>query len=465
MNLIAFREMTHNLRLWVAAGPLLALTSAMLTVVFSMRSATETAAEEEVGLMDQYDGTLLALVLLSGLATAAVAIRQTALRTRRRTAYFSIAGLNPSVASTGFIQQLMGIAAIFTVLGALLGWAISPFAVELIAWATSGRHDLVGHTDIHAITGAAIITMGLALIASTRGSQVARDVEPIEALKPRPYMPHQYGRRSFIVGFIAAGGAILTAVLAITLPSLERYAYRPIEAANVVAISAGAMAVLLAAFFALAAPLYCPFLIRAWTVFIPERHLPTLFLGRRGAAYQAGRTLEAFNVVLVGALLVGSALSIYFARSSLDPAGRGWVEARDVSGVILAAVPLVLGLTGAILTVLAASRSRTDEARVLCLSGATTRQVLAAGFFEAFILAVTATAVALAGVALVGTCTALGLANVPGSPGWPQTLGFDGPVWWAPLGVTVLGMVLVTAASLPSLIRGLRSPAAWGTLV
>jgi hypothetical protein len=220
------------------------------------------------------------------------------------------------------------------------------------------------------------------------------------------------------------------------------------------------MAAFLIVALTLTAPLYCPFLIRVWTFFIPERHLPALFLGRRGAAYQAGRSLEAFNVVLVGALLVGSALSIYFSRSALDPAGRGWVEARDVSGVVLAGVPVALALVGSIFVIVATSRDRTMEARVLRLSGATSRQVLVAGFTEAFILAATATAVALAGVAVVGFTTGLGLSRVSTAPDWPVALGFDAAVWIAPLGVTVFGMVLVTAVSLPYLVKGLNHPAA-----
>jgi hypothetical protein len=219
------------------------------------------------------------------------------------------------------------------------------------------------------------------------------------------------------------------------------------------------MTALLAVCFALTAPSYCPFLIKAWTVFVPERQLPALFLGRRAAAYQAGRSLEAFNVVLVGALLAGAILSMYFSRSALDPAGRGWVEARDVSAAVLAAVPVTIAMAGSTMTVLATARSRVEESRILRLSGATPRQVLVAGFTEAFILAATATAVALCGVALVGLCLGVGLSRVAAGPAWPATLGYDSLVWLAPLSVTAFGMILVTAATLPSIIQGLRGMA------
>ncbi|MDR1633715.1 MAG: hypothetical protein LBS27_02065 [Bifidobacteriaceae bacterium] len=457
MTPVAMREMFTNLRLWMAAGPLLGLTAALLTITFSMRTLNESLAEEEVGLMDQYDATLLALVLLAGLATATVSVYQAAQRTRRRVARLAIAGLTPSGAATQFSHQVVGIAAVSSVIGIVLGWAVAPQAVRFIAWAGSGRGNLRGQTDAYAIVGAFVITLGLALIAATQGASQARSVEPIEALKPLPLQPPRprSRRRSWLAA--ACGlGALVTGTLTAVLPGLDALGAGTIEGANIGASLAGATTVLLAVFFALSAPVYCPFLIRAWTVFLPRHRMPALSLGRSGAAFQARRSLEAFNLILVGALLAGATLSIYFARSALDPAGRGWVQARDISGVVLAGVPVVLALVGSVLTVVATARSRAAEARVLKLSGATSRQVLLAGFAEAFILAVTATAVALAGVAMIGLATGIGLAGVAQAPAWPATLGFDPVVWIAPLGVTLAGMALITAVAIPSLIQGLR---------
>ncbi|MDR1187438.1 MAG: hypothetical protein LBK95_08280 [Bifidobacteriaceae bacterium] len=457
MTPLAIRELLTNLRLWLAAGPLMAMTAALLTVTFSMRSLSESLAEEEVGLMDQYDATLLALVILAGLGATTVSVYQAAQRTRRRVAYQAIAGLTPSAASSQFTHQVVGIAAASAVCGIAVGWAFAPGAMRFIAWASSGHGDLAGHTDAHAILGSFIITLGLALIASARGASQARSVEPIEAIKSRPFRPPagRTRRRAWLAG--ACGlGACATGVLTAVLPGLDRLRFQPIEAANIGASCAAITTALLAVCLALGAPAYCPFLIRAWTVFVPKHRLPALSLGRLGAAFQARRSLEAFNVILIGTLLAGAALSIYFARSALDPAGRGWVEARDVSGVVLAGVPVVLALSGSVLTVIATARSRASEAQVLRLSGATSRQILLAGFTEAFILAITATAIGLAGTALVGLATGLGLSRVAASPGWPATLGFDPVVWIAPLGVTVFGMALVTAVALPSLIKGMR---------
>ncbi|MDR2380138.1 MAG: hypothetical protein LBE08_03020 [Bifidobacteriaceae bacterium] len=458
--LLAFRELGSNLRLWLAAGPLICLTGAMLTIVFSLRSLDESLAEEELGLMDQYDATLLAFTLLGSLAATAVATYQAAQRTRRRTAYLAIAGLAPASAAANFTRQVLVICGVATLVGIGVGWASAPAASQFIAWASSGRADLVGRTDTHAIVGAGVIAFGLALIASTRGAQVARSVEPIEAIKPLPFRPRRGARWRARAGVLTGIATLVAGATTIYLPATDSFHYRPIEAANAGATSAAVMTATLAVFFALTAPVYCPWLIRVWTFFIPERHMPSLFLGRRGAAYQAGRSLEAFNVILVGALIAGASISIYFARSALDPAGRGWVEARDVSGVVLAGVPVLLAMTGSTMTVLATARSRVDESRILRLSGATSRQVMVAGFAEAFILAATATAVALAGVVLVGLCVGVGLARVPGAPPWPTTLGFDPLVWLAPLGVTAFGMALVTAATLPSLVKGLRGPVA-----
>jgi cell division protein FtsX len=453
---LTLREMITNLRLWLAAGPLLALTAALLTITFSMRSLNESLGEEEVGLMDQYDATLLALVLLAGLGACAVSVYQAALGSRRRIAYQAIAGLAPSGASGQFTHQVVGIAAVSAAIGTVIGWATAPQAMRFIAWASSGRGDLTGRTDAHAILGSFVITLGLGAIAATRGASQARSVEPIEALKTLPFRPQGRSRKRTFAAIICGLGAFVTTVLTIYLPGLDRLRFQPIEAANIGAVCAGLTTALLAIFFSLSAPLYCPFLIRAWTVFIPAKRMPAIALGRRGAAFQARRSLESFNVILIGALLVGATLSIYFARSALDPAGRGWVEARDVSGVVLAGVPVLIALTGSILTVAVTARSRVSEAQVLRLSGATSRQILLSGFTEAFILAVTATFVALAGVAIVGLATGLGLSRVATSPGWPGSLGFDLVVWLAPLGVTVLGMGLVTAVALPSLAKGLR---------
>jgi hypothetical protein len=456
MTPLAIRELLTNVRLWLAAGPLMGMTAALLTITFSMRSLNESLAEEEVGLMDQYDATLLALVVLAGLGATAIAVYQAAQRTRRRVAYQAIAGLTPSAASSQFSHQVVGISAVSAVAGIAAGWASAPQAMRFIAWASSGHSDLAGRTDAHAILGSFVITLGLALIASSRGASQARSVEPIEAIKPLPFQPAGQTRRRTWLAAACGLGACLTAVLTAVLPGLDRLRFQPIEAANIGVIFAGTTTALLAVFFSLSAPSYCPFLIRVWTVFLPKHHLPALSLGRSGAAFQARRSLESFNLILVGALLSGATLSIYFARSALDPAGRGWVEARDVSGVVLAGIPVVLALTGSVLTVIATARSRVAEAQVLRLSGATSRQVLLAGFTEAFILAVTATAVGVGGVAVVGLVTGIGLSRVASSPGWPATLGFDPVVWLAPLGVTVAGMILVTAVALPSLMKGLR---------
>jgi predicted lysophospholipase L1 biosynthesis ABC-type transport system permease subunit len=455
---LALRELLSNLRLWLAAGPLLALTAALTTITFSMRSLNQALAEDEVGLMDQYDATLLALVLLAGLAATTVSVYQVAQRTRRRVANLAIAGLTPSGASTRFSHQVMGVAAVAAAVGICVGWATAPVAMRFIAWASSGHAGLEGRTDAHAILGSFVITLGLALIGATQGASQARSVEPIEALKDRPFQPRKGSRRRLWLAGAGGAGAALTAVLTAVLPGLESLRYRPLEAANITATCAGTTTALLAIFFWAAAPAYCPLLIRAWTVFLPRHRLPALSLGRSGAAFQARRSLEAFNLILVGALLAGSTLSIYFARSALDTAGRGWVAARDVSGVVLAGVPVLVVLTGSVLTVVVTARSRVDEARVLRLSGATGRQVLLAGFTEAFILAVTATLVAMIGVAIVGLTTGIGLAQVATAPDWPATLGFDPVAWMAPLGVMVAGMALVTAVALPTLARGLRQP-------
>lgn len=406
--------------------------------------------------MDQYDATLLALVLIAGLGAMAVSVRQAAQRSRRRIAHLAIAGLAPSGAGSQFSHQVVGIAAVSAALGIVVGWASAPQAMRFIAWASSGRGDLRGETNAHAILGSFLITLGVALIASTQGSGLARLVEPIEALKTRPFQPRPRSRRRAWLAVLCGLGACAMAVATAILPGIDSLRFRTIEAANIGASCAGVTTVLLGVFFALGAPVYCPLLIRIWTVFLPRRHLPALSLGRLGAAFQARRSLEAFNLILVGALLAGSSLSIYFARSALDPAGRGWVQARDVSGVVLAGVPVLVALTGSVLTVVVTARSRVAEAQVLRLAGATSRQILLAGFTEAFILAVTATSVGLGGVAVVGMSTGIGLARVAASPGWPATLGFDPVVWLAPLGVMVAGMALVTAVALPSLIKGLR---------
>ncbi|MDR2454504.1 MAG: hypothetical protein LBD51_08220 [Bifidobacteriaceae bacterium] len=459
MIAVLWREVMTGARLWIAAGPLIGLTAGLLTIVFSLRSLGESLAEEEVGLMDQYDATLLAFILLTALGATTVAVYQAAMRTRRRSAYLAIAGLAPSNAAAHFTRQVLAVCTAASLAGIGVGWASAPAASRFIAWASSGRADLVGRTDTHAIVGAAVISFGLTLVASTRGAQVARGVEAIEALKALPFRPRRGGRWRARAGLASGAGALAAGALTVYLPSLGEFGDSPVGAANAAATWAAVMTALLAVFFALTAPVYCPFLIRAWTFFIPERRMPALFLGRRGAAYQAGRSLEAFNVILVGVLVVGATISIYFARSALDPAGRGWVETRDVSGVVLAAVPLLIAMTGSTMTVLATARGREAESQVLRLSGATSRQVLVAGFAEAFILAVTATGVALIGVALVGLSMGVGLARVDGSAGWPGTLGFDPLVWLAPLGVTAFGMALVTAATLPSLVKGLRGPA------
>ncbi|MDR1442299.1 MAG: hypothetical protein LBJ02_07930 [Bifidobacteriaceae bacterium] len=453
---LAVRELLANLRLWLAAGPLLGLTAALLTIAFSMRSLKESLGEEEVGLMDQYDATLLALVLLAGLGATTVAVYQAALRTRRRVAYQAIAGLTPSAASSQFSHQVVGIAAASAAVGIVIGWACAPRAIRFIAWAGSGHGDLVGHTEAHALLGSFVITLGIALIASTQGAAQARSVEPIEAIKPLPFKPHAQSRKRTWLAVACGLAACLALALAVILPGLDSLRFRPIEAANIGATCSGLATVLLAVFLALAAPVYCPFLIRSWTVFLPKHRLPALSLGRFGAAFQARRSLESFNLILVGALLAGATLSIYFSRSALDPAGRGWVAARDVSGVVLAGVPVLVALTGSVLTVIATSRGREGDAQVLRLTGATSCQILLAGFAEAFIVAVTATAVALFGVALVGLSSGIGLSQVAGSPGLGATLGFDPVVWLAPLAVMVLGMALVTAVALPSLIKGIR---------
>ncbi|MDR1824236.1 MAG: hypothetical protein LBR27_02700 [Bifidobacteriaceae bacterium] len=461
MTRLVLRATLRNIRMWIAAIPLIALTTAVLVAVFSMRTAgqgLQDLEEEEAGLMDNYTAVILALTLIAALAAVGVAVDRAASRSRQRIGFFAIAGLSPTYASTLFYHQVVALAGLAVLLGLGLGAAMTPGAVELVVWAGAGHVGVIGAVDAHALVGAGIITMGVSVMASVRGAQVARSVQPVEAIKALPWTPQRSARPKAFVALIAAVGAVGAAVACLTIPGRMAFAERPLEAANWVVALGTTMAGCLAILFTLTASAYCPRLIRAWTIILPESHAPTLLLGRRGAAYQAGRSLNAFALVLVGTLIVGSAMSIYFARSSLDPAGRGWVETRDISAAVQAGVPVAFALVAAVVTVAITARNRFAEAQTLRLVGATGRQILQAGFVEAMILAVTASLVGLGGVVLVALAVGAGISNVAGSPGWPGAYGLDWLVWVAPLGVTVLGMALVTATSLPSLIRGLRHP-------
>jgi predicted lysophospholipase L1 biosynthesis ABC-type transport system permease subunit len=448
----------RNIRLWLAAGPLIALTTAVLVAVFSMRTVGGDLEAEEVGLMDNYLATMLALTLVAALGSTAVAVDRAASRSRQRIGRFSLVGLSPTYAMTLFYHQIVALACLFVAVGLAVGAWITPAAIQVIVRASSGHVGVTGHVDTHALVGAAVIALGVAIIGSVRGAQVARSVQPVEAVKPLPWAPRRSARVKTVASLASALGVVATAIACCLLPARQAYTGRPIAAANAVVIAGGLMTAFMAVLFALTANLYCPVLIRAWTIILPENHAPTLLLGRRGSAYQAARSLHSFNLVLVGCLIVGAGTSIYFARSSMEPAGRGWVAARDMSSAVLGAVPVGFALTASVLVVAITARNRFAEAQTLRLVGATPRQILLTGAFEAAILAVTATVVGYIGQVVVALVVGASMARIAGGPGWPEALGFDWIVWVAPLGVTVLGMALVTVTSLPSLVRGLRHP-------
>jgi putative ABC transport system permease protein len=455
MILAALREARTNLRLWFAIGPIIMLATALMLIVFSMRDLSVHTTEGESA-MQRTDATLLAVVLAATLAILAISINQAVGASRRRYAMFELVGMAPSGARSMLTQQVVICTVVATGLGLALGVATARPVVHLLSRVGTETRPVSGHIDAHALVGATVIALGVSLIAGARAMAVTRTIQPVEALKPRPWVPPPPApwRTTWVV--VAWTVAVAASVLAAAMPYRPTFRALPVEAANLAASFGGLHTLALAAALALTAPTYCPKLIRAWTALIPERLVPTAFLGRRGAAYQAGRSLEAFNLVLVGALLAGAAASLYYGRSALDPAGRGWVEARDMTAVVLAGVPVALALVGSAATVAISTRNRFDEVQTLRLLGATPRQVLLAGFFETMILAVTALAVAAAGVAWVALSAGTGFAAVRNGPDWPESIGWGAPVWLGPAAVSTFVIALVTACSLPSVIRGLR---------
>ena len=455
---VAVREALVNTRLWLAAGPLLALSTALMVIIFSVEVPEANTTElPHTPSIDPTEATMLALTMLATMATLAVTVDRAVAHTRPRFAKYELAGMTPSGARTLLQQQVTVMTGVSVLAGLIMSVFLDKPMYELMSKVGAVHRPVEGAIHAYSLVGAAIVGTGLALIASAPAAKLAQSIYPVEAIKVRPPTQSSQSRGLRVAAVVTWALALVACLLTVLAPRFGATTH-PVESANEVATFGGLHTLALAGALALTARSYCPKLIRLWTAVVPERYLPTAFLGRRGAAYQAGRSLEAFNMVLVGALLAGAASSIYYARSDLDPAGHGWVAARDMTAAFLTGVPLALVLVGAVVTTVVTTRSRFREVQTLRLAGATAWQVMVAGFFEAAILAVTALAVAAAGVAWVAVSVGVGMSGIPGSQGWPGSIGWGIPVWGIPLAVAAFGALLFAACALPSVFRGLRRP-------
>jgi len=458
MILIAVREALTNKRLWLAAWPLLVLSTTLMVIIFSVESPEPNSGEmPHTPPIDPTEATMLALTLLATLATLAVTIDRAVAHTRRRFAHYQVTGMTPSGARVLLQQQITVMTGGAVLVGLILGMALDQPMYRLMSRIGAVHRPIVGSFNAYSLVGAAVVALGLALIATAPAGRLAQSIQPVEAIKLPPIAGPTRSRGLAVAAGATWALAVIASLATVLTPRFGATVH-PVESANEVATFGGIHTLALAGALALTARMYCPRLIRALTALLPERHLPTTFLGRRGAAYQAGRSLEAFSMVLVGVLLTGGASSIYYARSDLDPAGHGWVAARDVTAAFLTGVPLSLVLVGAVVTAVVTTRSRYREVQTLRLAGVTPRQVMVAGFVETLILAVTALAVGAAAVVWVAVSVGIGMSGVPGSQGWPGSIGWGLPVWLIPLGVTAFGALVYSACALPSVIRGLRQP-------
>lgn len=441
---------------WVAVSLTFIATGFAVTLPLLVVSSLNWAADqgllvgEDVLALQVIPWFNLFLVVLAALSVVGAATGLVIEARRPAIARIALAGATPRQVQSLLMSQLSVIAAAGAVVGDLLAVVMLRPTMTLLL----GNRGIDGViplsiNPVQVVIGT-VVAVALALLGGWRQARRASQIPPVEALRPTESTGR--GRRRF--GRWIAAGLVLVAAIAMGGPIVAAATSAEMDAGSIIMQGALAEMLLVGTMFAMAAPLAIGLLTRAWTALIPARVSASWHLARHTVIARRERLARSVTPVMfaVGVMLGISSIGAATSRA-LQNVGREALGQATIGDLVtMVGLVLMISIAGGLSSLVMMSRQRSAELALAGIVGATPRQQVLTGVFEAVIITVTATilgtVMALSGVLILY----FGLDAL----GMPGGFAFDGPAYLGTLVVCFL--VTAAATTLPSL-PSLRRPA------
>ncbi len=389
----------------------------------------------------------LAWIVLVFSAIAAVAVLVSAANLtvsvqRRSYALWQLANVSPRRVGVVVLAQLAVVAVLGTVVGTLVEAATFEPLFPLVFSSPFYQpiDQVVLDVGLPFMPVVWLVAAGVFLLGGLKGARSAGRTSPMTALRA-PEPPHK-------------GMTLLRVLLfaALAFGTCRLAVFMVVSGAEAAFDNSLYIPLLMVAMLVPVAPVALSALLSAWTAFVPRGRWNAWYLARRMARHGLSASTSVEMPIMVGFGLVagifslGNALGAYVREQGMSTS----TSLDFTSTILLLGGPVILCATGAAVSVVMSSRTRTRDVSLLIASGARPQTLVAAAACEAFIHAVTAT---LAGMA----CVVASNAVVAQAVGLPL---FRGLAFGEGLVVSLAGFALVLVATIVPTWSALNKEAA-----
>lgn len=428
-------DLVAHARVWcgtlavvIAAGCIGALAGGLLETGLAHGGRIEEALMSAASVVVVF-AAVTALVVLNSAASLAVSLQA------RSYALWQLVGIRPGLVAVVVLAQLAIVATIGALIGCLIAAPLFRPLFDMVFGSWQGMPGLplsLGFGTVGLVTAAIVV---IVVLGGLRGARRASRVPAVAALRD----PEPRTVRAGWLRIVVTAGAVV-AVIAMA---------KGLQGKDFSAIASQAILItpLLAGVFAGIGPLVFPFVLSAWTSFVPRRASSSWFLARHSARYRLSQSSAAINPLMVGITLAGGLFTTAATLGTAVAAQTGRTDGFDLEpgGVVLMlGGPLLLAAVGAAATVFMSGGAREREFALLQAAGATRAVIVKLAIWEALIYAVTATLLAVLAIGI----GAVVLSSALGMPGPTLSLTSAWLVAGCGLALLLAATVLPTVAAL-----------------
>lgn len=432
---LVFSDLLDHASTWIGAFAVAVVCGYLGGWVASIEFTAGTyKALQNVGAAVLMFSLVAAVVVLTSAANLTVSAQ------RRSYALWQLANVMPRMISRVVLVQLVVVAVMGAVCGTLLAAATFIPLFPLLFDPLLGSNQVIPQVGFSLMPAVWLGVVGVFLCGGLKGARSAAQTPPLTVLRePEPKCVGITWLRGVL--FVGVGVGIYE-VVSIMLGS----------APDVVMNWSLYLPILLTALLALVAPVAFSLVMRAWTTLIPQARWNAWYIARHTARYSLSSSTSVETPIMVGFGLVAGVYSAVnlWAQYAINQGSTTFTGIPWIGAILIMGGPVLLCATGAAVSVVMTSRSRTRDVALLIASGAQPQTIRAAAVCEAAIHALTATLVGTFGVITSNAIVALAV----GLPLFGSLAFGEGLV------VSLVGFLLVlTATCIPTYAALHREPA------
>ena len=387
---LALADAVTNLRVWTGV----LLVTAVTAFVGALTAGVVESGVRRGGVVALAVFAITGVVAVFALVAAGVVLGAVAALTvvlqQRGYALWQLVGVQPGTVRRVVLVQLLLVATVGAAVGAVLAPPLLQPTMDFVFTGAQGFAGLRAASSPLAVVAAAVVVIVVTVLAGRRAARAASRVAVLDVLRE----PDAPGRRTGVLRWVLA---VLLLAAAVGLASAQ-VGNDPAKA-ELPLLIAGALAA--AALTTVGAVLF-PALVRLWTAAVPTRASASWHLARATGIDGVSRGAATIGPLLVAVALAGVLFSVdgTLGAASARPRAEGGGLSPQVV-VLLLGGPVLIAVTGTVVTVFMSGRSRGRELALLRAAGAGTGTVL---------LAAAAEAVIYVGTALIGALVVMLLA-------------------------------------------------------